>query len=116
MGVEEGREAAEAEYVRAVELLGTARCPWQFECEAVREPGRFLGEFAGRMADEAVILAKMLLDERGEECSHESLNAVMAEEHARWASNLRAMEDAGDRLPDAVLAAMGERRSGGGAA
>lgn len=105
---EDAREASR----RAWELVGTKRCPWQFECEAVRAPERHLIEFAGRMADEAVILAQMLLAARGQDCAHESLNAVMAEAHARWASSLRASQDAGERLPGDVLEVMEERRAG----
>lgn len=106
------RDGAARESERALELVGTQRCPWQFECEAVRAPERNLSEFAGRMADEAVILAQMLLAERGRERTHESLNAVLGEAHARWASNLRAAENAGERLPGDVLGTMEERRAG----
>lgn len=109
---EELRYGAAWESGRAWELVGTERCPWQFDCEAVRAPERWLSEFAGRMADEAVILAQMLLSERGQECTHESLNAVLGEAHARWASNLWAAQDAGERLPGDVLGTMEERRAG----
>ncbi|MEG1246566.1 hypothetical protein [Gordonibacter sp.] len=92
-------------------LLGTKQCPYQYDCEAVNAPSRFLDEFAERMADEAVILARMLLQARGEECTHKSLNAVMEEARLRWASNLRALEGAGKKLPDCVLDVMGDRRA-----
>lgn len=109
---EELRYGAARESERAWELVGTQRCPWQLECEAVNAPSRWLDGFAGRMADEAVILAQMLLSERGRECTHESLNAVLGEAHARWASNLRAAQGAGERLTGDVLGAMEERRAG----
>lgn len=111
-------DAAAPELERAMELLGTARCPWQFDCEAVHAPERRLNEFAGRMFDEAVILARMLLAERGEECTYQSLNAVLGDAQRRWASNRRAEDGAGDRdmrLSGTVLGAMEERRKGGAA-
>ena len=90
------------------EAIATKRCPYQFECEALNAPSRWLGGFAGRMADEAVILAGMLLDARGAERTHESLNAVMAEASGAWEANIRAAQDAGERLPECVLEAMEE--------
>lgn len=106
------RDTAEQELARALELVGTRRCPWQFECEAVDAPSRWLDEFASRMSDEAVILAKMLLAERGEECTRESLNAAMGKAHDIWVANLRAAQDARERLPGCVLETMEARRGG----
>ena len=99
-----------AMYRDEADLLGTKHCPYQHDCEAVQAPSRFLNDFAVRMADEAVILAEMLLRARGEECTHEALNAVMQEANLRRAANLRAAEGPGERLPEAVLGAMGERK------
>ena len=109
-GGAERRDTAEQELVCALERVGTKRCPWQFECEAVDAPSRWLDWFAWRMSDEAVILAKMLLAERGEECTRESLNAAMGEAHDIWVANLRAAQDAGEGLPGCVLEAMEARR------
>lgn len=97
------------------DLLGTQRCPYQFVCEAVNAPNRFMSEFAARMADEALILAEMLLKARGEELTHDTLNAAIAEAHGRWVANLRAMEG-GEKLPGCVLDVMNEHREAGGAA
>lgn len=112
MNIEQsGTYNAVREYDRAAMLIGTAQCPWQFECEAVNTSSRFLSEFSRQMADEAVILAEMLLATRGEECTHETLNTVMTEAHSRWVSNLRAAEDTGEKLSDDVLGVMEVRRS-----
>ncbi|MEA5020759.1 MAG: hypothetical protein VB027_10375 [Gordonibacter sp.] len=102
-----------AMYRTEVDLLGTKHCPYQYDCEAVHDPSRFLDEFAARMADEAVILAEMLLQARGEECTHETLNATMQEANLRRVANLRAMDDPGERLPVCVLDVMEDRREGG---